>query len=205
MLILLGAPGSGKGTQSKLLKRYNYEILSIGEILRKITNENNELSLKIKNKINKGEFVTLDIIKNILEKYLLNDNFILDGIPRNLEQANLLDIFIKNKNWKNICCINLLVDKNLLIQRLQKRKICTKCQGSMPSETKNCIYCECDHFEKREDDKLLSVVNKRLDKFYKEIQEIKNFYQLQNSYHEIEANEDPLSVQEKILKILKLR
>ncbi|EJW03532.1 hypothetical protein EDEG_02153 [Edhazardia aedis USNM 41457] len=114
-LVIIGAPGSGKGTQAKLLsKRYNLKHISTGDLLREETSKNTALGNKIKKIISKGDFVSDDLMWQILEPHLKKD-FILDGYPRNLSQIPRIDNKID-------FVLYLDVDYNKCAERILSRK-----------------------------------------------------------------------------------
>ena len=126
VIVLLGAPGSGKGTQSKLLSdNYNIPILCMGDICRSHIKNNTELGLKMKNYIDNGNLVPDDLIIDIfniaIQSLHYNKGVIIDGYPRSKGQATQFDLFLKQQKLNSIF-LNLHVDENNLINRLLARK-----------------------------------------------------------------------------------
>ena len=125
-LVLLGAPGSGKGTQAARLKDYlNVPLISTGELLRAAVTAGTALGLQAKTVMEAGGLVSDDVVLGMLEERLLqpdtSNGFILDGYPRNLVQANALNaLLIKLKQPVDIA-VQLDVDTELLVQRLAGR------------------------------------------------------------------------------------
>ena len=127
-IILLGAPGSGKGTQSIILnKKLGLVQLSTGEIIRENIEKKTKLGLQVKNLVDNGEFVSDEIILSIISKRISEDDcskgFILDGFPRNLNQAAKFDEILLQKDKKIDFVIELNVSKENLYKRIKNRAI----------------------------------------------------------------------------------
>ena len=127
-IILLGAPGSGKGTQSIILnKKLGLVQLSTGEIIRENIEKKTKLGLQVKNLVDNGEFVSDEIILSIISKRISEDDcgkgFILDGFPRNLNQASKFDEILLEKDKKIDFVIELNVSKKNLYKRIENRAI----------------------------------------------------------------------------------
>jgi len=123
-IILLGPPGSGKGTQAELLeKQLKIKKISPGDILRTEINNNTQIGIKIKKIQNNGMLINDTIIINLIKKYIQNETkIILDGFPRTLDQANFL---LKNKIYINYL-INIDIKNENIIKRLKYRLINNK-------------------------------------------------------------------------------
>ena len=127
-IILLGAPGSGKGTQSIILnKKLGLVQLSTGEIIRENIEKKTKLGIQVKNLVDNGEFVSDKIILSIISKRISEDDcnkgFILDGFPRNLNQASKFDEILLEKDKKIDFVIELNVSKKNLYKRIENRAI----------------------------------------------------------------------------------
>ena len=125
-VILLGAPGSGKGTQSIILnKKFGFLQLSTGEMIRQNIEDKTELGLMVQSIVNKGGFVNDDIILSMVSNRILNvdckDGFILDGFPRNVKQALSFHQFLKERKIKINFVIELKVNKENLFERIKNR------------------------------------------------------------------------------------
>lgn len=125
-IVLLGAPGSGKGTQAKLMvERLGLPHISTGMLLRNAAKRGTELGLKAKSIIDKGELVPDDIMSDMIEERLSRDDvadgFILDGYPRNLAQAKSLDTMLDRLGQSTDVAIQIDVDLEQVIRRLAKR------------------------------------------------------------------------------------
>ena len=127
-IILLGAPGSGKGTQSVILnKKLGLVQLSTGEIIRENIEKKTKLGVQVKNLVDNGEFVSDEIILSIISKRISEDDcgkgFILDGFPRNLNQASKFDEILLQKDKKIDFVIELNVSKQNIFKRIENRAI----------------------------------------------------------------------------------
>ena len=125
-VILLGAPGSGKGTQSIILnKRFGFLQLSTGEMIRQNIEDKTELGLMVQSIVNKGGFVNDDIILSMVSNRILKedckDGFILDGFPRNVKQALSFHQIIKERKININFVIELKVNKENLFERIKNR------------------------------------------------------------------------------------
>jgi len=125
-IVLLGAPGSGKGTQAKrMVERLGLPHISTGVLLRNAAKRGTELGLKAKSIIDRGELVPDDIMSDMIEERLsridVADGFILDGYPRNLAQAKSLDIMLERLDQSVNVAIQIDVDLEQVIKRLAKR------------------------------------------------------------------------------------
>ena len=141
-IILLGAPGCGKGTMAqKLTSELNIPQISTGDIFRKNLKEETPLGLQIKDIVSGGGLVpdeiTIEIVKNRLTESDCAHGYILDGFPRSLGQAEALDTFQQID-----CAINLDVDKETVVKRLSGRRFCPDCNGTFHiSSLSNASVC----------------------------------------------------------------
>ena len=145
-IILLGAPGSGKGTMAqKLTSDLKIPQISTGDIFRKNLKEETPLGLQIKDILASGGLVpdeiTIEIVKNRLSEPDCADGYILDGFPRSIAQAEALDAF------QDIdCAVNLDVDNETVVKRLSGRRFCPDCSGTFHVSTLNgsskCPVCD---------------------------------------------------------------
>ena len=127
-IIIFGPPGAGKGTQSKfIVKQYNLQQLSTGDLLREEIKNKTELGSKISSIINSGELVSDTIVTNLIEKFISNDEYknkiIFDGYPRNLTQAKNLDELLKKYDQKIDIVLQLSVSLDTVKKRILERQV----------------------------------------------------------------------------------
>ena len=131
-LLIIGAPGTGKGTMSeKLIAEYGVVHISTGDMLRESVAAQTEVGLKAKSYMDAGKLVPDEVIHDIiLERLGKNDiesGFLMDGYPRTLAQAEDLDVILNALNKKIDCVLNLELDEYVLIDRITGRRICPDC------------------------------------------------------------------------------
>tara|TARA_B100001057_G_scaffold307498_1_gene307576 strand:+ start:514 stop:1077 length:564 start_codon:yes stop_codon:yes gene_type:complete len=169
-IILFGPPGAGKGTQAKYLvnKLSNFQI-STGDILRDEIKNNSDIGKKIINVMNEGTFVSDNIVNKLLEKHVFDpkkkNKLIFDGYPRSLNQAKNLDLLLNTSNQTIDFIFFLNVNKETIINRIQKRKI----------------------LENRSDDELDTIL-KRYDTYMETTKPVLEFYSKNSNFHEIDGS-----------------
>lgn len=176
-LIVLGAPGAGKGTQARsLAQKFNLKHISTGDLLRKKVNSKSDIGLKISSLINKGMLVSDELATQLLKEELPKENFILDGYPRTLNQAKILDDM--NLKIDKVICVE--VKDKIIVERMSGRKICPNCSAMYhdfyhpPNKINVCDNCNSNLIQ-RDDDKMMTVLDRL--KIYHELTEpIINFY-----------------------------
>ncbi|MGN1091820.1 MAG: adenylate kinase [Alphaproteobacteria bacterium] len=159
-IILVGPPGSGKGTQAQLLTRWlHIPHLSTGDMLRQAAATGSELGLHIKALIDGGNFVSDEVMTPFVVEKLNSEEckggFILDGFPRNLPQAELLDKLLEEKKQKIDVVIKLQVPDSYVINRILHRAKCAKCGFVyQQNDEKNAVCPSCGEkeFTQRADD-----------------------------------------------------
>lgn len=198
-VIFLSPPAAGKGTFSDyLIKKYNYIHLSTGDILRnKAKTDQNLASLLASGSFVSDEII-LDIVKDTLSS-INNKPFILDGVPRTINQANLLNDIFNELNIHNIVAIYVNTNKDILINRVVGRIICPKCHlsyNSIIDEFKPKIDNICDvcgsELIHRDDDNLESY-EKRYNEFMMKTEPIKKIYEDMNILHTINNNDSDIT------------
>ena len=194
-IILFGPPGAGKGTQAdNIVKSFDLHKVSTGDLLRDEISKKTNLGIKIKSIIEKGFFVSDEIIngliKNILSDKKYYNRLVFDGYPRNLDQAKNLDFLIEKYNQKISCVISLNVDREILLKRILGRQTCTKCglifnDYFKPSNIKS-HSCGSKFLVKRSDDNE-KIILKRYETYVKKTLPILKHYERLNLLHEIEG------------------
>jgi len=185
-IILLGPPGSGKGTQAEMLsKTYGIPHISTGDILREEVMKGTSLGEKVKVYMNKGELVPDELVIEILKKRLQEPDckkgFILDGFPRNLRQAKALDIILRDVNLKIDAVVYIDVTDEEIMRRLSLRRTCKVCGRvynlyyNPPKYDEKCDICGGELFI-RDDDKP-EVIERRLKVFNEETKPLIEYYE----------------------------
>ena len=171
-IVLVGTPGSGKGTHARILQEeFGIPHLSTGEMLRAAAASGSELGLKIKELIDGGNFVPDEVmVPFVVDKINspeCKNGFILDGFPRNLAQAELLDKMLAEKGLKVDIVIKLQVPDSYVIKRILKRASCGDCNAMFQMEGHNpvCPKCGSKNIIRRADDNLEAI--KRRLKIYR--------------------------------------
>ena len=209
-IVIFGPPGAGKGTQAdKIVKAFNLFKVSTGDLLRKEIKKKTDLGIKIESSMNKGKFVSDDIINNLIEnvssdKSLFN-KLIFDGYPRNINQAKNLDkIFIKY-NQKISCVLSLKVNENAILKRIMGREICSNCglifNSFFNKSNKSNHKCDIKYLQKRDDDNEETVKN-RLKTYTLETIPILNYYKDQKLLYEIDGMGGISPIFEEIRRII---
>ena len=188
-IIMMGAQGTGKGTVAGLLKeKLGLPHISTGEIFRKNKEEGTELGKLVVQYADEGKLVpdevTNEMVKNRLNEPDCINGFILDGYPRNLNQAEALDKILSEKGSKIDLVINLNTPQDEIIERVMARRECPKCKRvynmviNKPREGEICDDCKVP-LTKRVDD-TEEKLQIRLDTFFKETKPVIEFYQRKN-------------------------
>ena len=131
-IVLIGAPGGGKGTQAKLLiEKYGIPQVSTGDLLREAVAAGSDLGMRAKAAMDAGQLVSDDIVLGMIEERLsrpdAQNGFILDGFPRNIPQAEALDILLHGMGKPLQTSLLIDVDFDILMQRLTGRRTCSSC------------------------------------------------------------------------------
>ena len=189
-LILLGAPGAGKGTQASMLAdKYHLLHISTGDIFRANIKGGTEIGKLAKSYIDKGQLVpdsvTCDIVKDRLTWDDAKDGYMLDGFPRNLYQAEELDKFAKVD-----ICLNIDVDTSLLMDRICGRRVCS-CGESYHVSTLNgvttCAKCGKELYQRADDNP--ETVGARLETYVKQTAPLIDFYNNQGKLITVHGGE----------------
>ncbi len=181
-LILMGAPGAGKGTQSeKISEKWGIPAISTGEILRAAIKAGTELGKRAKVLIDAGQFVPDDvmiaIIKETLSSKACENGFILDGFPRSIPQAEALEAMGVHID----CALSLEIADDVIIERMAGRRMCSKCGTSYhiehkkPAQENICDKCGASLYVRTDD--AAETVKNRLEIFHEQTEPLKSFYE----------------------------
>lgn len=193
-LILMGAPGAGKGTQSaKISEKWNIPAVSTGDMLRSAVREGTPLGVAAKSCMDEGKLVPDEIVIGIIKDYLSSDKctngFILDGFPRSIPQAEALDAM----GVKIDAALSIEVADEKIVERMSGRRICSGCGASYhvkynpPKVQDVCDTCSASLYT-RDDDAAETVLN-RLETFHKTTEPLKDYYAAKNLLICVEGRE----------------
>ena len=185
-LILLGAPGAGKGTQAKeLAARHGLIQLSTGEMLRSAVQAGTEIGKHVKAIMDRGDLVPDEVVVGIIAERIdrpdCKAGMILDGFPRTLQQAAALDKMLAEKKKQLDAVIELKVDDTKLVERIVGRFTCAKCgegyhdRFKRPTLRGACDVCQGTEFTRRPDDNA-DTVTRRLMVYYRETAPLTGYY-----------------------------
>ncbi len=207
-LVLIGAPGSGKGTQSAILKEeFGYKHISTGDLLRSEIAKETELGKKVKSVMDSGQLVSDELVIELIKKNinLATSKYIFDGYPRNIEQAKTLDREILQGHDYTVVYFN--VDVNKLVERIGNRRVSEDGKhiyNLVTNPPKVAGICDVtgQPLHHRKDDKE-EVIRKRMDVFAETVYPMLDFYKENNLYQEINADQPVEVVLEQIKKLIK--
>ena len=213
-IILLGAQGSGKGTQAELLsQKLGVPHISSGDLFRKAIDEKTELGLRAKVYIDRGELVPDDLTVSMVVKRLeepdCSQGVLFDGFPRTVSQAEVLDKGLQEVGKQIDLAIYLQVPREELLKRLSGRFICKANQHVYNIDfhpPKVAGICDIDGSElyQRSDD-TGEAVQKRLDIFFNETIQLLDYYGKQKKLVEVDGNQDIDQVQQSLLEVIRSR
>ncbi len=206
-LILLGAPGAGKGTQAEIISdTFKIPTVSTGNIIRAALSNGTEMGLKAKAYIEKGELVPDDVVIGIIKERLAEDDckggFILDGFPRTIPQAEALD----SMGIAVDAALSIEVEDSEIVKRMSGRRVCEKCGASYHLEYKKpakegiCDVCG-GKLVIRKDDEPETVLN-RLNIFHNQTEPLKEYYKAQEKLLLVEGQQDVKDTTALVLKAL---
>lgn len=201
-IVLLGAPGCGKGTQAPVIAEYcHIPHISTGAIFRSAIANKTELGVLAKQYMDEGKLVpdelTIGLVKERIAEPDCKNGFILDGFPRNLNQAEQLSTF------SNIdACIYFDISIDTLAPRITGRRSCEKCGEIYHISTYSSPNCKCGGKLIQRADDTLETLTKRMDVYHKETAPLIEFYKKRNLLKTINANQPIEKVSQDIIKLL---
>lgn len=185
-LILLGAPGAGKGTVAKLLTQLDGSVqISTGDILRAAVAAGTELGKKAEAAMKAGDLVSDDLIMGIMGERLKQDDckkgYLLDGFPRTIPQAEALKKLLADMGEKLDCVVNIDVPRDVILDRLTTRRTCTKCNAiynvkSNPPKVEG-VCDKCGGPVVQRDDETEEAISNRLDVYNQKTAPLAGFYE----------------------------
>lgn len=198
-LLIMGPPGAGKGTHAKLLcKEYNIVHISTGDMFRNAIKLGTAEGMIAKQFIDKGNLVPDDIVIGIVREKIqeneCNNGFLLDGFPRNIEQAKSLDIILDECGVKIDVVLNLQVSDDILIKRISGRRVCSKCGETYhvvnhpPKVEGICDVCGGNLVQRKDDTE--ETIKTRLKIYNKQTKPLLKYYEKQNLLKNLNGVED---------------
>ena len=213
-LILLAAPGAGKGTLAKELKeKYNYVHISTGDLLRERVLKDDELGREIANMQKEGLLVTDEIVYKLLEDRLMEDDckkgYILDGFPRNVKQAEKYDEIVKKIKGDLGIVIVLDIAKEELASRITGRRLCKECGAIYnmnnpkltPKVEGTCDKCGGELYQRIDDN--LESLETRYNTYVEKTQPLIDFYSAKGNLYTVDSNKGSEYTFEQVTELLK--
>jgi len=210
-LILFGAPGVGKGTQSKLIgKKFSIPQVSTGDMLREAVRNMTELGKTAKDIMARGELVPDDLIIALIDERIAKpdckEGMILDGFPRTIAQAEGLHGLMKKKKLPSFTCVEIDLPEEMIIQRLTNRKTCYKCgkdynplTNPVPADN-ICTNCGNEITSRKDDTE--ETIKKRLSVYYEQTAKVKHYYDERGRLYKVDGNKSVEEVNESIVNLL---
>ena len=210
-IIMLGAPGAGKGTQAKMIaEKFNIPHISTGDIFRANIKNGTELGKKAKEYMDKGQLVPDELTVEILLDRVAADDckngYVLDGFPRTIPQADVLDKELTKLGDKVDFAINVDVPDENIVRRMSGRRACLKCGATYhiehipPKQEGICDKCGSELVQ-RDDDKPETVQN-RLSVYHEQTQPLIDYYDKKNILKSVDGTKDMQEVFSDIVNIL---
>ena len=210
-IIMLGAPGAGKGTQAKkIAEKYSIPHISTGDIFRANIKNNTELGKKAKTYMDKGELVpdelVVDLIMDRFKEADCANGYVLDGFPRTIIQARKLADICSMFNFKIDAVINLDIPEDVLVKRLSGRRTCADCGKSYhivynpPKKEGVCDVCGGELIQRSDESE--EAVQVRIDTYNKQTKPLIDYYTMLGELTNVDGNQSMDEVAEEIYKVL---
>lgn len=210
-LLLMGAPGAGKGTQAaKLVEKFKIPQISTGDMFRAAVKEGTELGKQAKSFMDRGKLVpdevTIGIVRERLAKDDCKDGFILDGFPRTVEQADALNKILDELGKKITCVLNINVPAEYLIERAVGRRICKNCGATYhvkfnpPKVAAVCDVCGNELYQRADDNE--ATMKNRLMGYETSTRPLIEYYKKAGIYTEIDGRQPIEKVTEDLINVL---
>ncbi len=211
LIILLGPPGAGKGTQAeKIVQKFSLVYIATGDILRKAVKDGTTLGRKAREYMDQGQLVPDNLVVEIVRDRLMEPDCahgaLLDGFPRTVDQAVFLEQVLPDIDTKVDRVLLIEVDENELIERLTGRRVCGDCGANYhvkykPPKVRNvCDQCGGDLYQR--DDDSLATVTERLEVYKKQTEPLVGFYEERGLLSRIDGNQEIDGVFDQINTVL---
>ncbi len=206
-IVLLGAPGAGKGTQAaKLVEKFGFAHISTGDLLRAAVKNQTALGIEAKKYMDAGDLVPDELVIGLVKERLNDDDakkgFILDGFPRNSTQAVTLDSELAALNRPLDACLLVDVDKEVIIGRLTSRRTCRECGYIGTDADATCPKCGGEMYQRDDDNE--ATVRNRLDVYENSTAPLIDYYRGCDLLTAINGDQDVDVVFEEVQKALNL-
>jgi adenylate kinase len=209
-IILLGMPGTGKGTQAKFLKeKHAIPHISTGELFREAASKKTKVGLKVKGFMEEGKLIPNGIVNEVILERLARDDckkgFILDGYPRTIQQAKFLDKILA-KNGRPTVVLFITLEKQEVVKRLTGRRICENCGKDynlyylLPRKQGICDVCG-EMLIQREDDKI-ETINKRIEVYWSQTNTLVEYYKKRKYFFQINGKGTVNEINKQLVKLL---
>ena len=204
-IVLLGAPGAGKGTQAaKLVEKYGYAHISTGDMLRAAVKNQTPLGLEAKKYMDAGDLVPDEVVIGLVKERLQDEDtkagFILDGFPRTSMQAVALDSELASLDRPLDAALLVDVDKEVIIKRLTSRRMCRDCGYIGSDQDAQCPKCGGEMYQRDDDNE--ATVRNRLDVYENSTAPLIDYYRGCDLLIEIDGDRDPEIVLASIVEAL---
>ncbi len=211
LIILLGPPGAGKGTQAeRIVEKFSLVYIATGDILRKAVKEGSPLGRKAREYMDQGQLVPDNLVVEIVRDRLMEpdctNGALLDGFPRTVDQAVFLEQVLPDIDTQIDRVLLIEVDENELIERLTGRRVCGDCGANYHVKYKSpkvrnvCDQCGGDLYQR--DDDSLATVTERLEVYKKQTEPLVEFYQERSFLSKIDGNQGIDGVFDQINSVL---
>lgn len=210
-LLIMGAPGSGKGTYASSVKNY-YAIphISTGDMFREAIKNQTETGMIAKGYIDKGMLVPDEITNQIVKERLAQEDckkgFLLDGFPRNLEQAEVLNKILKELNIKLDAAINLQIEDEKIVKRIVNRRMCSNCGKGYnlislkPKKDGICDDCGSPLYQRKDDNE--ETISSRLNVYNMQTKPLIAYYEKMGILKNVDSDNSIDNVVKNIINVL---
>lgn len=200
-VIMMGAPGAGKGTQAgRFARERGLPKISTGDMLREAIKSGDPVALAVKGRMDRGELADdatiIAIVKKRLQQPDALDGFVLDGFPRTVAQARALDTIMNERNNGPLIVVDVMVPSEELVRRLATRRICVDCQTDADPKADTCLKCG-GRLEQRTDDNQ-DVVRERLIVYARETQPVLEYYRERSTFRVVNGAQTPDKVAQEL-------
>lgn len=204
-IVLLGAPGAGKGTQAaKLVEKFGYAHISTGDMLRAAVKNQTPLGLEAKKYMDAGDLVPDEVVIGLVKERLQDEDtqagFILDGFPRTSTQAVALDSELSSLDRPLNAALLVDVDKEVIIKRLTSRRMCRDCGYIGTEADASCPKCGGEMYQRSDDNE--ETVRNRLDVYESSTTPLIDYYRGCDLLIKIDGDRDPEEVFANIQEVL---